>query len=140
MELLINIDVPDLEQGIRFYEQGLGLGLSLKRKLFEGSVAELGGAPVPVYLVAKSAGTAPFPGASARRDYGRHWTPLHADFVVEDLAAAVARAEAAGARLEDGPETSNWGSIATLRDPFGHGFCLIEWAGGGYDEAESQAS
>ena len=31
---------------------------------------------------------------------------------------------AAGAVLEDAAETHNWGRIAHLADPFGHGFCL----------------
>ncbi|HEY6986285.1 MAG TPA: VOC family protein, partial [Rhodanobacteraceae bacterium] len=30
--------------------------------------------------------------------------------------------------------TARWGRIATLADPFGHGFCLIEFLNRGYDE------
>jgi predicted enzyme related to lactoylglutathione lyase len=134
MEVLINIDVPALEPSIRFYEQAVGL--KLRRKLFEGSVAEMSGAPVPIYLIARAENSLPFPDSSARRSYRRHWTPLHLDFAVAELAEAIARAEAAGAVLESGPEFFAWGSIATLSDPFGHGFCLVQWAGGGYDEAE----
>lgn len=132
MEALVNIDVPDLEHAIRFYEQALGLRLA--RKLFRNSVAEMSGAPVPVYLVEKPENSAPFPRSSGGRDYRRHWTPVHLDFVVKELAAAVASAEVAGATLESGPEFFDWGGIATLSDPFGHGFCLIEWAGRGYEE------
>jgi predicted enzyme related to lactoylglutathione lyase len=132
MEMLINIDVPDMGRAIRFYEQALGL--KLKRKLFEGSVAEMGGAPVPIYLVTRSENSEPFPDSSAGRSYRRHWTPLHLDFAVDDLAASIARAEEAGAGLESGPESFAWGSIATFSDPFGHGFCLVQWAGKGYDE------
>jgi catechol 2,3-dioxygenase-like lactoylglutathione lyase family enzyme len=29
---------------------------------------------------------------------------------------------------------SNWGRLALLSDPFGHGFCLLEFKGRGYDE------
>ena len=32
-------------------------------------------------------------------------------------------------------QTFPWGRMATLSDPFGHGFCLIQFAGGGYDDA-----
>lgn len=72
--------------------------------------------------------------AAQTRDYRRHWTPVHLDFVVPDLAAALARARDAGATLEGEPRTANWGRIATLADPFGHGFCLLEFRGRGYDE------
>jgi hypothetical protein len=41
MDILINIDVPDLPQAIRFYE--LAAGLRLCRKLFDGTVAEMVG-------------------------------------------------------------------------------------------------
>ena len=27
-----------------------------------------------------------------------------------------------------------WGKLALFADPFGHGFCLIEFLGRGYDE------
>jgi hypothetical protein len=35
-----------------------------------------------------------------RKDFGRHWTPIHLDFVVDDLDAAVERAVSAGATIE----------------------------------------
>jgi predicted enzyme related to lactoylglutathione lyase len=59
---------------------------------------------------------------------------VHLDFAVEDLAAAVARAQAAGASVEEGITQKAWGSIALLADPFGNGFCLLQFAGRGYDE------
>jgi predicted enzyme related to lactoylglutathione lyase len=138
MEILVNIDVPDLDSAVRFYEQALSLKPA--RRLFGNSIIEMSGAPVPVYLVERAGNSAPFPDASAGRDYRRHWTPLHLDFIVDDLAIAVTKAMAAGARLESGPESFAWGSIATLSDPFGHGFCLIHWAGRGYDEAEGSVT
>lgn len=131
MEALINIDVPDLDRAIRFYQDGLGLRLS--RKLFSGTVAEMAGVPSPIYLLAKPQGSAPGSFAAQPRAYSRHWTPVHLDFVVDDLDSAVTKAQRAGARLEAGPETFEWGRQATLSDPFGHGLCLIEWSGQGYD-------
>jgi lactoylglutathione lyase len=74
---------------------------------------------------------------TATRDYARHWTPVHTDFVVADLSAAIARAEAAGAVREGSVRTARWGRIATLADPFGNGFCLIEFLNRGYDEIAS---
>jgi len=123
-QLLVNIDVPDLDRAIDFYRAALGF--TLKRRLFDDSVAEMTGASSPVFLLKKDAGS--------RRDYGRHWTPVHLDIVVADIAAAVARARAAGAILEGEPQTYEWGRIAFMADPFGHGFCLVQFVGRGYEE------
>lgn len=135
MDALINIDVPDLQAAIRFYQHGLGLQLG--RMLFSGTVAEMTGASSPIYLLLKAPGSRPPAQASGTRDYGRHWTPVHVDLVVDDLAAAVARAQAAGATLEAGPNSFAWGRLAAFSDPFGHGFCLLQWSGAGYDEVRA---
>jgi predicted enzyme related to lactoylglutathione lyase len=58
---------------------------------------------------------------------------VHLDFEAADLARAVARAMAAGAALEQDVESKSWGRIAMFSDPFGNGFCLIEFIGRGYD-------
>jgi len=131
IEMLINIDVPGLDAGIAFYQQALGL--QLKRRLFGNAVAELAGAAVPIFLLEKASESAPAPEAG-RRDYGRHWTPVHFDLVVESLEPAVARAVAAGATQEGAIADYVWGRHACLSDPFGHGFCLLEWRGKAYDE------
>ncbi len=47
--------------------------------------------------------------------------------------AALARAVAAGATLEQSLRERRWGRIAVLADPFGHGFCLIQFSAEGYD-------
>jgi len=125
MQIIVNIDVDDLERAVSFYQDALGLRAG--RRLFGGAVAEMLGATVPIYLLAKAAGTQAVPGDAARRDYRRHWTPVHLDIVVEHIAPAVERAVAAGAKLERASETFPWGSLAVLSDPFGHGFCLIEF-------------
>ncbi|HXV21863.1 MAG TPA: VOC family protein [Desulfuromonadales bacterium] len=129
-KLLINIDVDDLERGVAFYTQALDLRRG--RTLFDGTAVELTGAASPVYLLLKPAGTLAAGGVRQRRRYRRHWTPVHLDFVVADVAAAVARAVAAGARLEGAIASYGWGRLATLADPFGNGFCLVEFHGGGY--------
>jgi predicted enzyme related to lactoylglutathione lyase len=132
MRLLINIDVPDLDAAVEFY--GKGMGLKLERRLFEGSVAEMTGAPSPIYLLEKKSGTPPSAGSSQRRDYRRHWTPAHLDFVVDDLDPALAKALAAGAKLEGEVQTFRWGRQAVMSDPFGNGLCLVQWLNRGYDE------
>jgi len=128
--LLINIDVDDLERGLAFYREAFGLEPGRR---FGEAVVELLGLSAPLYLLAKPAGS-PASGGKRRRDYARHWTPVHLDFVVEDLDAALARAEAAGAIREGKPRTQAWGRIAQLADPFGHGLCLIQFLNRGYDE------
>jgi predicted enzyme related to lactoylglutathione lyase len=134
MELLINIDVPDLARATAFYTQAFGL--TVTRRL-GSEVAELSGLPVRLYLLQKPAGS-PGAGKDLRR-YDRHWTPVHVDVVVDDIEAAMTRALAAGAQAETEIRVHAWGKIAVLADPFGHGFCLIQFLGRGYDEiAEAQ--
>ncbi|MFC5489236.1 VOC family protein [Dokdonella soli] len=131
MTLLANIDVDDLARAEAFYVSALGLTVSRR---FGADGVELLGASSPVYLLRKAAGSAAGDATMQTRDYRRHWTPVHLDFVVSDLDAALARALAAGATLESEPRTANWGRIAVLADPFGHGFCLLEFLNRGYDE------
>jgi len=59
---------------------------------------------------------------------------VHLDFVVSAIEAAVGRALEAGAINKGEIQTHNWGRIARMADPFGHGICLIEFRGRGYDE------
>jgi predicted enzyme related to lactoylglutathione lyase len=129
--LLVNLDVDDLEKGIRFYAEAFGLSVGRR---FGPHAVELLGAEAPLYLLAKKPGTAPFEGAPPSRSYERHWTPVHLDFAVDDIESAVARAESAGARREEPIKDSNWGRMALMADPFGHGFCLLQFTGRGYDE------
>ena len=135
-ELLVNIDVADLNQAIRFY--GDAFGLTVGRR-FGALGVEMRGTSSALYLLVKPEGSQPVPASDQRREYRRHWTPVHLDFVVPDIAAAVARAERAGAAREGEIQTHRWGRLAILADPFGHGFCLIEFLGRGYDEIADQA-
>ena len=132
--VLANIDVDDLPRATEFYCSALGLTVGRR---FGNSAVELLGGSAPIYLLKNAAGTRASPASAARRDYARHWTPVHLDFAVPELAGALARAQRAGAQLEGEVRTHNWGRIAVLADPFGHGFCLIEFLGCGYDEIAS---
>jgi predicted enzyme related to lactoylglutathione lyase len=123
VRLLVNIDVDDLENGIRFYEDGLGL--RLERRLFDGTVAEIHGASSKIYLLERPTGSTATPDVA--RTYARHWTPVHLDLIVEDVEAAAARAEAAGAKRETVMRSYAWGEFITMSDPFGHGFCLLRF-------------
>lgn len=129
MDLMVNIDVPDLAQALAFYQGAFGLTVTRR---FGAAGAELEGWPARLYLLEKPAGTM---GAGGQgRTYDRHWTPVHLDVVVSDLDDALARALAAGAVVDDPLRNEVWGKIVGLADPFGHGICLVQFQNGGYDE------
>ena len=125
MKVLINIDVPDLEAAATFYEAAIGLSLG---RTIDDDVAEMVGASSVVYLLKKGAGSPAHAGAAVTRSYMRHWTPVHVDFVVDDVEEASARAVRAGAVRES--KCVDWmgSKCITLSDPFGNGFCFIEFA------------
>ena len=130
MDVLINIDVGALAPAIAFYEKALGLRVG--RRFAFG--VELSGASSPIYLLVKEEGTQATRMSADLRRYRRHWTPVHLDVVVEDVGEAVGRALEAGATLEEEIRAHEWGLIATMADPFGHGLCFIQFSGRGYDE------
>jgi predicted enzyme related to lactoylglutathione lyase len=130
MSLLVNIDVPDLEAALTLYTSALALTVGRR---MGADFAELLGASSPIYLLVKSPGTSPFTGATTTRTYTRHWSPVHLDFVITDIEAAVARAVAAGATQDGGITDHAYGRLALMADPFGNGFCLLQFTGAGYD-------
>jgi predicted enzyme related to lactoylglutathione lyase len=134
--VLINLDVDDIERAVRFYTEAVGLRVGRR---FDEQFIELLGAEAPIYLLGKAARSAPFTEASTGRDYARHWTPLHLDFVVDDIQQAVARVLALGAKVEGEVSEHAYGLLALCSDPFGHGFCLLEFRGRGYDELAPRA-
>jgi predicted enzyme related to lactoylglutathione lyase len=128
--LLVNVDVEDLEAAARFYCAALSLRIGRR---FDGWT-ELVGASAPIYLLPKAPGTPVSPKSDDKRDYGRHWTPVHLDFVVDDIDQSLARAKAAGASVESAVTEHAYGRLVLLADPFGNGFCLLQFIGRGYDE------
>lgn len=126
---IVNLDVPDLAAAETFYTEAFGLRIG--RRLGPEAVELLGG-PTLLYLLQNEAGSIATEDGDVR-DYERHWTPLHLDWVVDDIDAALARAVAAGATLEQSVRERRWGRIVVLADPFGHGFCLIQFSAEGYD-------
>lgn len=127
--LLVNIDVPDLDAATRFYTEAFALRVG--RRFAEPWIELLGGSAA-IYLLQKKPGSATAAGAPGRA-YARHWTPVHLDFVVPDIDAALERALKAGAKLEQPAEDVPYGKLALLSDPWGHGFCLLEFNARGYD-------
>lgn len=122
MKYSVSIDVPQLEDGLRFYRDALGL-------------AEIA-RPVPTYvlltcgnteigLIEKSAGSNPAQGTNDVRRYERHWTPVHIDFHVDDFEAFLTTAVNAGAKCEQKFEGGAHPPVAFCADPFGNGFCVL---------------
>lgn len=130
MDLLINLDVDDLDKAISFYTSAFDLKLG---RHF-GNWAELVGGTSPIYLLPKASGTSVASTTLQSRSYARHWTPLHLDFVVDDIDAAIQKAIQAGATQEREVTLHKYGKLALMGDPFGHGFCFIQFLGKGYDE------
>lgn len=132
MHLLINIDVPDLAAAEALYCRAFGLRPARR---FGDAGVELLGAQAPLYLLANAGGSLATVGSP--RDYDRHWTPIHLDVVVELLEPALERALAAGLLQETPIRETSWGRIVRLADPWGHGWCLLQFVGRGYDEVAS---
>ena len=55
------------------------------------------------------------------------------DFSVDNVDQTVQAALEAGATLEISAATYEWGRIAQMSDPFGHGLCILQFIGKGYD-------
>lgn len=125
MRIIVNIDVPELMPAVDFYTNALGLELN---RIIDDVVAELTGASSVLYLLEKAAGSAAASSVVEARRYSRHWTPVHIDLVVDDLLTAKDRAIKAGAIQEN--ECVEWrgSKCISFADPFGHGFCLIEFS------------
>lgn len=119
----ISIDVPHLEEGVRFYAEAFGFE---KFASPAPGVALLHAENLNICLLEKNPGSRAASGTADLRRYERHWTPVHLDIHVTDLEAALAKALQAGAKQENLFKNAEHGSAAFCSDPFGHGFCLLE--------------
>lgn len=129
MRIVVNIDVPELAPAIDFYCAALDLEL---RRIIDDDVAELTGASSVIYLLANVTGSVTSSSVAEIRRYSRHWTPVHIDFVVDDILKAADQAIKAGASQESECIAWRGSKCITFSDPFGHGFCLIEFDGETY--------
>jgi uncharacterized glyoxalase superfamily protein PhnB len=118
---------------IEFYTRALGLQL---QRIIDGDVAELRGASSTVYLLANAddSSTLANNARGYSRHYSRHWTPVHIDFVVDDIEQAAAQALAAGAVRESECVMWRGSQCITFADPFGHGFCLLQFDEDSYSD------
>jgi len=122
MKYSVSIDVPQLDEGLRFYRDALGL-TEVARPVATYVVLKCGNSQIG--LIEKSAGTKPAKGVDDVRRYDRHWTPVHIDFHVDDFDAFLAKAVNAGAKCEQKFESGARPPIAFCSDPFGNGFCVV---------------
>jgi len=121
IKLTVSIDVSDLKKAEAFYIEALGC----KKVRDQGeSMVVLSVENSDIYLQEKPAGSKPVPSNNMVRDYDRHWTPVHLDFICENVDELVAKIVELGGRYEGG-DSGGWGSIAYCADPFGNGFCVI---------------
>ena len=121
IKISVSIDVSNLKQAETFYIEALGC----KKRRDQGSdMAVLSTENCDIYLQEKEAGTKPLVSSEVVREYKRHWTPVHLDFLTENLDEVVKKILQLGG-LHEGGENGDWGSIAYCADPFGNGFCVI---------------
>lgn len=116
----ICIDVPDLKGATTFYCDALGC--SIDKEQASHNTLSVGG--TTLHLSLKEGGTDATGTGSCARSYERHWTPVHLDFDVDDVDAAVVEVKRLGGTVE-GLKRGEWGAAAFCADPFGNGFCLL---------------
>ena len=122
MNYAVTIDVPKMDDGLKFYRDAMGL-TEVARPFPSYVILKCGTATIG--LMEKAAGSKPAKGSDDVRRYERHWTPVHIDFHVEDFNGVLAKALSAGAICENKFEGSTRPPVAFCSDPFGHGFCII---------------
>jgi predicted enzyme related to lactoylglutathione lyase len=121
IKVSISIDVSNLKQAESFYTKALGC----KKVRDQGAgMSVLSTQNVDIYLQEKEAKTKPLRKDKATRDYNRHWTPVHLDFICDNVDEIVVKIVKYGG-LYEGGDKGDWGSIAYCADPFGNGFCVI---------------
>lgn len=121
IKISVSIDVSNLKQAEAFYTEALGC----KKIRDQGSdMAVLATENCDIYLQEKEAGSKPLTSGDTIRDYKRHWTPVHLDFLAKNIDEVVKNIIQSGG-LHEGGDSGDWGSIAYCADPFGNGFCVI---------------
>jgi predicted enzyme related to lactoylglutathione lyase len=103
----VQIPVPDLDAGLRFYRDGLGLELKWRHATQAG--LRLG--DTELVLQTERPG-------------------LETDFLVDSAEEAVRRVEAAGGTVLSGPDDIPVGRVALVSDPFGNPLVLLDLSKG----------
>jgi predicted enzyme related to lactoylglutathione lyase len=121
VKISVSIDISNLKEAETFYVEALGC----KKVRDQGdTMSVLCVQNADIYLQEKKSGTNPLRLGDAVRDYKRHWTPIHLDFLCDNIDELVSKVVDFGGSCE-GVNSGDWGSIAYCADPFGNGFCII---------------
>lgn len=121
-KISVCIDISEMKKGIKFYTEALGCQL-----IKEGDeYTELSFDGLKMYLIARENGTNPLITGEAVRNYERHWTPIHLDFHVSNIDQCISSIIELGG-VKEGESSGDWGSAAFCADPFGNGFCVMEY-------------
>ena len=121
-KISVCIDVSEMKKAIQFYTKALGCELVEKKEQYTELVAD----GLTIYLAENAAGTNPLINGKAARNYERHWTPIHLDVHVSDIDKSVSMVAELGG-IKEGEKSGDWGSVAFCADPFGNGFCLMQY-------------
>lgn len=116
------IDVSNIEIAIKFYTQALGCELVKEGEEY----TELSFDGLKMYLAKRDSGSNPLIVGESSRNFERHWTPVHLDFHVSNIESCVDKINELGGKKE-GESSGDWGSVAFCADPFGNGFCVMQY-------------
>ena len=118
----VSIDVPSLEQGLRFYREAFGF-VETARPFPTMAIVDANN--VTVCMHEKAAATKSSPAGTATRHYDRHWTPVHLDIHVVHFDAVLEKVRAEGGAVEMEFRDRGPRPVGFCCDPFGNGFCVI---------------
>jgi catechol 2,3-dioxygenase-like lactoylglutathione lyase family enzyme len=118
----VSIDVPNLENGLRFYRSVFGF-VEVSRPFSTMAVLDANNATVCMHE--KAADTKPSLAGTDLRTYERHWTPVHLDLHVVDFEEVLDRVRTEGGLIEVEYRNQGPKPVAFCSDPFGNGFCVI---------------
>ena len=120
VQITISIDVSNIKKAEEFYIKALGC----EKVKDQGNMSIISAENVKIYLQEKEEGSNPIPSKEVTRTYQRHWTPIHLDFLCDNVSEVVSKILEFGGTQEGG-EKGEWGEIVFCADPFGNGFCVI---------------
>lgn len=97
IRMSVSIDVPSLSKAETFYVEALGCK---KVRDQDPDMVVLATENCEIYLQEKDAGTKPVASSDVVREYRRHWTPVHLDFLTENVNEVVERVLRFGGRTK----------------------------------------
>ncbi|WP_444927095.1 VOC family protein [Microbulbifer sp. TRSA002] len=87
IKLSVSIDVSNIKQAENFYIEALGC----KKLRDQGGMSVISVENCDIYLQEKEARSVAVPTETVERNYSRHWTPVHIDFLAENVDEIVKR-------------------------------------------------